>query len=368
MSSDLSRVRGFDGLRGLAAIAVFIEHKVRSGHGLGGLGVLLFFALSGFLIVGILHEQRTHIETGASGVRKEIVKFWARRALRIFPLYYAMLILICGYLLLKGKGILSSGIPWYAAYLSNFFIAHVAHGWSKFSHLWSLSVEQQFYLAAAPVFLCFPLIRHRPILLATLAGAALTLLLSAVLFDDAISLYLSPLPNFGVMAIGGMLALEAKQWAWTARRWNAVLVSGLLTVPAIVGIEHAIVRIERLGMPDPVQLVALRVLLSYWFAFCVIGYVSMRQDSRITRLLSLRSLAYIGTVSYGFYVFHLFSPSYDFVMRALRLPPLPGLVREYWFLAQFLMTLAAASLSWHFFEAPILRLKHSYRFRNISMG
>lgn len=367
-SMNSHRVRGFDGLRGLAALAVFVEHKVLSGIGLGGLGVMLFFALSGYLIIGILHKQRGRIEVCSSSVREAMFDFWTRRILRIFPLYYLILFLIGAWQLVGGGNLLDAGLHWYAAYVSNFFVAHIAQEWSKFSHLWSLSVEQQFYLAAAPLFLCIPIVLHRNILCITLAASGASLLLSSFLFHNVMAFYLSPLPNFGLMALGGLLALESRKWAWKNAHWNLVLLSGLLMLPFIVGLEQMMVHLEQAGKPAPIHLAALKVLLSYWFAFSTIGYVSNRQDSVATKLLSVRWLTYIGTISYGFYVFHLFPPSYDFVDRALHLPQSMDVIQEYWVVVQFLMTVGIASLSWHFFEEPILRLKDSYWRRKMAMS
>ncbi len=331
-------------------IAVFVEHKVRSGFGLGGLGVWLFFTLSGFLIIGILHRQRASIEHHASNIHSEMISFWKRRVLRIFPLYYAVLLCIAGYLLYAGRNIFAEGLHWYAAYMSNFFIVYVTQAWSKFSHLWSLAVEQQFYLIAAPVFLLVPMVRHRSILIITLLGAGTVLLAAARFFDSAFSLYLSPLPNFGFMAIGGILALEASRWKWSCAAWKALFVSGILMIPAIVAIE-------RLGDHGDPALAAVKFMLGYWLSFAVIGYVSTQQDSRLTGILSLKLLSYIGTISYGFYIFHLFAPSYEFVARVLHLSPDHAFAERFWFVAQFLMTVCIASASWFLFEKPILGMK-----------
>jgi peptidoglycan/LPS O-acetylase OafA/YrhL len=87
-----NRIRGFDGLRAIAVLMVFLQHRVLGSRAEAGhLGVWIFFALSGFLITGILSAQRRTIEAGASEFLVELKRFLLRRTLRIFPVYYLLL-------------------------------------------------------------------------------------------------------------------------------------------------------------------------------------------------------------------------------------------------------------------------------------
>jgi hypothetical protein len=86
------RIKGFDGVRAIAVVLVNINHKVAlPGTDLGNLRIRIFFALSGFLIIGILARRRECIEAGNSTIGAEIRTFYWRRSLRIFPLYYTVL-------------------------------------------------------------------------------------------------------------------------------------------------------------------------------------------------------------------------------------------------------------------------------------
>src|SRR5687767_12416372 len=91
-----SRIRGFDGLRTLALILVFFQHYTRLGQRFetGGYGVWMFFVLSGFLIVRILHGERERIEAGETRPSAAIGRFYWRRTLRIMPIYYLALIVM----------------------------------------------------------------------------------------------------------------------------------------------------------------------------------------------------------------------------------------------------------------------------------
>jgi len=86
------RIRGFDGIRALAVLAVFLGHRTPlHATQIGHAGVLAFFALSGFLIVGILHKARLAIERGDGTFADAFGRFFKRRTLRIFPIYYLTL-------------------------------------------------------------------------------------------------------------------------------------------------------------------------------------------------------------------------------------------------------------------------------------
>jgi peptidoglycan/LPS O-acetylase OafA/YrhL len=103
---------------------VFFQHRLFGDIGeIGHLGVWIFFALSGFLIIGILSTQRARIEAGGSQFGAELGRFLFRRTLRIFPIYYLMLLVMC---MLMAFGLaspeLASGMPFHFAYLSNFWI------------------------------------------------------------------------------------------------------------------------------------------------------------------------------------------------------------------------------------------------------
>ena len=153
------RIRGFDGLRALAFLLVFISHKAPSPvtDRYGTAGVWIFFVLSGFLITRILAEARGGIDAGRSSFRSSLSRFYVRRTARIFPVYYVFLAVVT----VAGLwGLVEVGSParqlsnWF--YLSNIYIG--LNGWeTRLGHLWSLAVEEQFYLLFAPLALACPL-------------------------------------------------------------------------------------------------------------------------------------------------------------------------------------------------------------------
>ena len=133
------RIRGFDGLRALAFLLVFISHKAPSpvSERYGTAGVWVFFVLSGFLITRILAEARGGIDAGRSNFRSSLSRFYVRRTARIFPVYYVFLAVVT----VAGLwGLVEVGSParqlsnWF--YLSNIYIG--LNGWeTRLGHLWS---------------------------------------------------------------------------------------------------------------------------------------------------------------------------------------------------------------------------------------
>ena len=134
-----------DTLRAFAVTAVLIRHfwpELQPGLDLGARGVHLFFALSGFLITGILLRSRALVEDSGRGSGLAIRRFYIRRFLRIFPIYYLVLAVTWA----LGVPDVRSGMVWHLAYGSNVLFA-IQNRWPQTtSHLWSLSVEEQFYL------------------------------------------------------------------------------------------------------------------------------------------------------------------------------------------------------------------------------
>lgn len=282
----MTRIRGFDGVRALAVIAVFMAHRSPlSGTEIGHAGVLLFFALSGYLIVGILHRSRLAIEGGA-GIADELRGFFVRRSLRIFPIYYLVL---AGMALFALAGLPHpswrwDAAPWHFLYLSNLYAGHVLQGWQgSFSHLWTLAVEEQFYLLAAPLLLALPSRHH---LAACLAIAGLGVVSGAVLVltDAPAILYTGSLLNFGCIALGGAARLYNRPALPEAALWG-------------LGIAVVVVGLSAKG--SMVSLAAMPVLAT----LLILG-LARAQEGRLAGLLEAPPLVLLGRASYGFYLYH----------------------------------------------------------------
>ncbi|WP_179400804.1 acyltransferase family protein [Burkholderia guangdongensis] len=350
---EVRYVKGLDGLRAVAVILVFLSHKAHVlAIDVGKLGVWTFFLISGYLIVGELHRNRQAIERGGLTRHHALSLFLVKRALRIFPVYYLLLAaLALAHTLFYQRGI-HLGLKWHAVFLSNYWIGVVKDGWpGSTSHFWSLAVEQQCYLIAPLVLLATPATRH-----VALAAAAVALCAAAHLalyVDDAspVLIYAFSPWNFALIALGGIGAMAlADHRSRVSRRippgWlGAAGVVLFLTLPAWAALPRAADGLADLGLSASLGSLLL--------------WIVNAPDHPAVALLEWAPLAYLGTISYGFYLIHNLIPAHFGVMPALyaraRLPQfvqnaLPETL-------QFLLATLLAHLSWRYFERRVLDYK-----------
>jgi peptidoglycan/LPS O-acetylase OafA/YrhL len=293
------RIGGFDGLRALAVIAVFFSHSTPNWVGDSAFfGVTLFFALSGFLIVGILYEERLVIEAKRKSVGAAWRAFLLRRSFRIFPIYYLTLAVMAllAFLHISRVDWNPLGHIFHIFYLSNVWMHLIQEAWiGKYSHLWSLSIEEQFYLIAAPLFLILPARMH--IVICTIVVSA-GLIAHGILLssnDRAIWIGTYYFISFEPIALGGVAVLACKQnkWRLGGDALLALAIGSFTTTWAALLIVHGWLEIAlRTGIP---VLAALIIIL-----------VSTSQPGLIVTALEWKPLAHLGRISYGFYLYHNF--------------------------------------------------------------
>jgi peptidoglycan/LPS O-acetylase OafA/YrhL len=354
-----NRIAGFDGLRAIAVLMVFFQHRLFGEIGeIGHLGVWIFFALSGFLIIGILSTQRTRIESGGSRFGAELKRFLLRRTLRIFPIYYLMLVVMC---VLMAFGIaspeLASGMPFHFAYLSNFWIGSVLHYWpGRYSHLWSLAIEEQFYVVFAPLLLLIAARRHRVVCVMIIVVGLVSLLAMRAEHWPEITIYTHPLTNFWLLALGGMGALLI---AREGSRLRALLGRGvtLLVLSACLGALCAAEPVWS-ALENPFAFTLVSALYGVCIAALVCSIACCR-NAMVIRLLETRWLVSFGRISYGFYLYHNLIPDLARNRHAEALfgDAVPVWAHAVGIVASFVISLVMAGVSWRWVEAPILRLK-----------
>lgn len=344
---------GLDGLRAIAIVAVVWHHSARPDFlpmfARGFAGVDLFFVLSGFLIATLLVREKDR--NGRISLRD----FWARRFLRLMPAYYLLLFGMLGaYLLLQpddpDTAKLVNGFHIYALYLSNWFHP----GANNLGITWSLATEEQFYLV-------WPLVEafFAPFLAAGFWVVALIVnqLINFGVLDPAIDAVFGPggsqseimEATFTPILLGVGLAhvLHRSKGFGAARRIAgfrhapfvfATLLLALFNVPA-----SDISGLFRLTM---------HVLMTLWIASIVLA-----PASALTSLLELRPVAFIGGVSYGMYLYHMWC-----VHIARTLIEKTGL-SQLWL--QFPLALAGtvvvAAASYYLYEKRFLDLRKRFR-------
>lgn len=319
-----------DGLRCLAFLAVFALHAAPERFPWGWGGVQVFFALSGFLITRLL--VRGH--SGHLGA--DLGRYYYRRTLRIFPLYYAVLALVA----------LTGRLPdagWFATYTYN-IRGYLNQGVDEtIGHFWTLCVEEQFYLLY-PLLLLLTPARFR-------FGLIVALLVAAKGFQAWAEGHANVraarilLPFCGEDLLWGCLAgLIDLRRPPGRREGTACLALGLPLL--VLGWN---LHVGRLPLAVAVQDLASTTLYGVGSALLVFG-ASRCRDRWLVGLLALTPVAYLGRISYGLYAFHM--P----VLRGwTRATFVDLLLPSPW--ADLALTIALASLSWHWFEGPINRLK-----------
>lgn len=353
------RLPALDGLRGLAILAVLLLHFTVYGGpppagGIDGLfyraaqagwiGVDLFFVLSGFLITGILYD--------AKGSATYFRSFYARRVLRIFPLYYGALAV---FLLLVPA--LRRDAFWYWTYLSNIQIAR--EGWpdsGALGHFWSLAVEEQFYLVWPVVVL---LLGRRSLMAACWACLAGSLLLRVGLhlMDQETAAFVLTPARLDSLAAGALLALAARGpegLAPVARRTGAMAGACAIALLAVAS--------WRGGLPaeDSVVGTVGHTLLAGLFASILALAAAASPGAFLIRGLSSPFLVFFGRYSYGLYVIHhpLLFLKPESLSATASLPS-----RLLFILLATVVSVALAWVSWHLWEKRFLQLKHLFPYR-----
>lgn len=332
-----------DSLRAFAVLGVLYSHFWDESSPTGIMGVCLFFVISGCLITTNLVAARA---CQGPHVLRTFGVFYARRTLRIMPIYYVTLLIA----VLAGGTELRETILWHAAYLSNilFFIRNSWEPWFV-AHLWSLSVEEQFYLVWPLLMLLLPL-RWLPAV--ALGAVALALASRALLWAVAPhgpALYVLTPAYMDLLAMGALLAL-VKIPEPSSRPMRYML-------GAFWGVVFLLLIASALSLlPGGLNYVLSPLLLAFVFTALLVA-VRRGVTGPVGVVLDLPVLRYIGKISYGIYLLHLF------VLAGLRkvVPhAAPGFPLEngpLLFCVATALTIAVAAVSWHFFERPINGLK-----------
>ena len=367
---DARHYPALDGLRGMAAMLIVWHHflQLTPAHGrvlsllsiwleFTWIGVDLFFVLSGFLITGILAD--------AKGKKNFFRTFYGRRVLRIFPLYYATLIVVL--LVLPAIGLHTGISPEsqfsYWTYTSNFYFA--THEWNAnyLSHLWTLAIEEQYYfLWPLVIFLVRDLERLRkglPLIFTSI------LLLRIALYHfgyNSIWLSLVTITHCDGLLLGGYLALAVRSLSPTALkglRPNKIVAIALgafaLFLADLSGLLPEWEAIPKIAYFRAVITLSLLAVLFVW----LIHAATQRESGWIYTFFSHRLVRCLGKYSYALYLLHV--PLAFLILRRFdlsQLTPKQTMLAEAGLFVLYVGgCVGAAFLSWHLFEKHFLRLK-----------
>lgn len=368
------RLRGLDGLRAIAVLAVVIYHGAAGGLSGGFLGVEVFFVISGYLITALLLDE--HRARG----RIDLLAFWARRARRLLPAIFVLLGLVLAFaIVVLPEDIARLRMDALAAfaYVTNWHLIAGDQSYfesigrpSLFVHLWSLAIEEQFYLVW-PIVLGLLLVAGRRVALGvTLLGAVGSAVWMALQFDpasDPSRVYYGTDTRLTGLLLGAALAFvwvptvpvlpspatglnrrkrrrllvrarAATHWESRRLGWGLDVV-GLAALAGLIGLFARADAFEPFVYQGGLALLGVTTV--------ALIAVSVHPRTRIGRLLDVAPLRWMGTRSYSIYLWHW--PIFAVTRPEVDLPLDPLAVLA----VRLGLTALAAEASYRFVEMPV---------------
>ena len=343
---------GVDGLRAISVLAVIGFHAELGGLKGGFLGVEVFFVISGYLITSLLVTERRR--DGRISLRE----FWLRRARRLLPALYLLLagvIVLAAVFASDAMSELRRDTAAALLYVSNWVqifghqsYAEAAGRPSLLKHLWSLAVEEQFYLMwPLVVVLLMGRIRRAWFAMGCVAVAALSAVIMALAYNpdlDPSALYYNTF-----LRLSGLLLGSAFAMFWRPGRLRVPAhpraAGWVMDAVAVVGLVALGVMFARLSYFDPLAFQGGFVLVD--IATIMVLAAVVHPSARIGRLLGAAPLVWIGLRSYGLYLWHwpvfqLTRPGIDVDLHGFQL-----------FALRFVLVVGATELSYRLVEIPL---------------
>jgi peptidoglycan/LPS O-acetylase OafA/YrhL len=328
----MRRIAELDGLRAIAAMVVVCFHVSNDAFPWGWAAVDVFFVLSGYLITVIVLEH--------GRARGFLRSFYIRRGLRIWPIYYLLLAVLALYWAPDSTG----ALPYYLTYTQEVphYLSRKMPDWGPVKHTWTLALEEQFYLIWPPLIIWAGRRWAIPVAIAVATASM------AIRFAGG-NWWLLVARADG-FALGGLLAAilndpdpaRGQKRAMIAAKVAGVVALGFLVHLGWIGVlgDDQVYQAEKATFASLASLALIALLIRF-------------AGRPILAPLRLPPLTYLGTISYGIYLYH-----YPVYRSRYEIKSLFNL-REGLFLwsIEVAQTLAIAALSWHYIEKRCLRLK-----------
>jgi peptidoglycan/LPS O-acetylase OafA/YrhL len=343
----ISFFKQIESLRFIAVLAVIFSHNMPDFFGkdvFGRWGVDTFFVISGFLITRILLGSKDKIASGSMTLKKALKIFYARRTLRIFPLFYVKIAIVWFF----HNHYIHNTVWWHATFLSNIWNIKTGEWGNHTTSLWSVAVEEQFYIFWSMVVLLTP----RRFLL----GVITSLILIAPClrayfwtyeFSYFYSFVLTP-SCFDVLGIGALLGYLSYDQTFNYQlvTRNHLFRFSTLAIALFAGANMYF------NWNGFIHIVLMRFsfgLLGFWLIDgCTTGFTGV-----FGSLLNHRIMAYLGKISYGLYLFETFAPG---MLLGMKYPENEWLR----FPIYLIICVAIASVSHYLIEKPINNLKRYF--------
>jgi peptidoglycan/LPS O-acetylase OafA/YrhL len=321
-------------------------------------GVPLFFVLSGFLITGILLRLRDDASSNQQNIASTLRTFYIRRFLRIFPLYYLTLF-VTAIIFKQVRNIFF----WHLTYTTNIMVFLRGSFDETSTHLWSLSVEEQFYIVWPFVIFLIPKKCLFTSILATIILAVASRFGCYFVGLNAAQITCFPLTYYDSLGLGALLALFTHHQNCFQREQRSLCNFGIWVCFPVLIFFAFFQEIDTLHLPN-INLFNLLIkptILAFFYVW-LINRAATGFGGLIGKFLELKLLVFIGKISYGLYVIHYFM--------------IPLLGKLFWYfdlthkmsvsaviLLNIGVTFALAIPSWFWFEKPINDLKHRFSYK-----
>jgi len=366
------RIDELDGIRGIAILLVFAFHAFKRASyfttnpildyiakltSIGWIGVDIFFVLSGFLITTILLGKR--------GEKDYFKNFYARRVLRIFPLYYVMLGIIIFSMPAVEPGAqahILEKLPFYLLYQQNWLMAAGDLPPIYLLVTWSLAIEEQFYLFWP--FLIYFLQKRRLVIanIGIILFSMLARIIVALVSNDPTNTlyisYYSTITRLDTLALGALIAVIFKEFPLWQARLKKMALPALYVSTALVLIVVLLPNSEELYNNVPVRLMGYTVLAILGGASIVVSLTYSR-SSLLRRFFRNDMLRFFGKYSYALYLIHplvlqiFLDLLWDAKFRGWQ-------AYVVYLVISFGLTVILSLLSWNLLEKRMLNLKKNF--------
>jgi peptidoglycan/LPS O-acetylase OafA/YrhL len=311
-----------------------------------GIGVNLFFVISGYLITTILMDARTRVKSGTSTNKKELLRFFYRRVLRIFPIYF----IVAGIFVYFTKQDISKQIPFIFTHTVNIYMTFYEGVSGALIHFWSLGVEEQFYLLWPFLILLLPAKNDRGLIFIVILLSFICKLFFfyCTEFKGGVSCF--PICSFDSLGAGALVAYL---------QYNKIIMYSFIKsriLLAVLLLGYFIIYVSGFFSSD---LLNLTVGLYISALFATLVYIAANNGFIYFGKFLFENpvVVYLGKISYGIYIIHGFCNPLFFDGGFARYFPWAKNDLQF-YNAYFITTVVFATISWFLIERPILNLKY----------
>lgn len=345
-----------DGIRALSIAAVMFYHSF--GTFGARIGVSAFFVLSGFLVTWLLIKEYSDYDSIS------LKGFYYRRTLRIFPAYFGFLFLVFFVETLQDFEKIKEFIVPSVFYYYNYYYPVTDHGHPALGHLWSLCVEEQFYILWPFLFMLFARREYRSVFI-LLVSIVLVCLMWRLYGYYELNLgpkwlYRAFDSRFDNLAIGCFFAIVVANKRYGALLWRLVSQAKYFSVYFVILIASRMLGMYAEAYSYTFGFTVEAILIGLLMIQCIVFY-----EQKYFKWLNSRLLLFIGTISYPMYLYHELASGISDAIGG-RLASRFGLAIGPYLtgIASFSLTIVMAFFSYKFIEIPFLRLKSLRRKRD----